>query len=111
MSELPSNEAEAIRADIEQTRAELATTADALAAKLDVKAQARRKADETRARASSAYRSARTSVVAPVQRAWSKAAASPVAAKATEDKRRTAVVLATAVVLSATALIVRRVTR
>lgn len=39
-------EADRIRADIEATRAELAETADALAAKLDVKAQAKAKVDE-----------------------------------------------------------------
>lgn len=108
MSELPSSEAEAIKADIEQARAELANAADALAAKLDVKAQARKKAREAGARVSSAYRSARSSMPEPVQRAWTKAAASPVAAKAAEDKRRTALVVAAVVV---TALVVRRVTR
>jgi hypothetical protein len=111
MSDLPSNEAEAIKADIEQTRAELASTADALAAKLDVKAQAGRKAQAARARVSTTYRSARRSVTEPVQQAWNKAAVSPVAAKAAEDKRRTAVMVAAAVVLTATALIVHRVTR
>lgn len=110
MSELSSNEAEAIRADIEQARAELATTTDALAAKLDVKAQARTKAHLAGAWVSSAYRSVQASAPEPVQRAWSKvgAAASPVAAKAAADKRRTALVAA-AVIL--TALVVRRVTR
>lgn len=37
------SEADRIKADIEATRAELAETADALAAKLDVKAQAKQK--------------------------------------------------------------------
>lgn len=43
MSELPNTEADAIKADIEQARAELAATTDALAAKFDVKANARKR--------------------------------------------------------------------
>jgi ElaB/YqjD/DUF883 family membrane-anchored ribosome-binding protein len=42
---------EEIRADIERTRRELGDTAAAVAAKADVKAQAKAKADETRQRA------------------------------------------------------------
>jgi hypothetical protein len=42
---------EEIRADIEQTRRELGDTAAAVAAKADVKAQAKAKADETKQRA------------------------------------------------------------
>jgi hypothetical protein len=110
MSELSSNEAEAIKADIEQTRAELAATTDALATKLDVKAQARTKAQAAGAGVSRAYQSARSSMPEPVQRAWSKAgtATSPLAAKAAEDKRRTALVAAAVIVA---ALVVRRFTR
>jgi hypothetical protein len=110
MSELSSNEAEAIKADIEQTRAQLAATTDALAARLDVKAQARVKAQAAGGRVSSAYQSARSSMPEPVQRAWSKAGAvaSPVADKAAEDKRRTTLMIAAMVL---TAFVVRRVTR
>lgn len=110
MSELPSNESEAIKADIEQARAELASTADALAAKLDVKSQAEKKVHEAGARVNRAYTTAKTSTPAPVQRAWSKAedAASPVLAKAAEDKKRTALIVGAVLV---TALVVRRLTR
>lgn len=46
-----SPEADRVVADIEATRAELGSTVDALAAKLDVRAQARNRIDETRERA------------------------------------------------------------
>lgn len=110
MTELPENETEAIKADIEETRVELASTADALAAKLDVKAQAGKKAHEAGARVSRAYESAKASTPEPVQRAWRKAesAASPVVAKATEDKKRTALIVGAMVVA---ALVARRVIR
>jgi hypothetical protein len=110
MSELPSNESQAIKADIEQARAELASTADALAAKLDVKSQAGKKVHEAGARVTQAYVSAKTSTPEPVQRAWNKAetAASPVVAKAAEDKKRTALIAGAVVVV---ALVVRRVMR
>ena len=44
-----SNDPDAIRAQIEATREELGDTVEALAAKTDVKAQARRRLDETKA--------------------------------------------------------------
>jgi chromosome segregation ATPase len=110
MSELPSNEAEAIKADIEQARAELASAADALAAKLDVKAQANRKMHEVRARVGTAYSSAKHATPEPVQRAWTKAEAvtSPAVKKAAEDKKRTALIFGAVVVA---AVLVRRFTR
>lgn len=110
MNELSGHESEAIKADIEQARAELASTADALAAKLDVKAQAGRKVHEVGARVNTAYESAKSSTPPPVQSAWGKAevAASPVLAKAAEDKKRTALIAGAVVVA---ALVVRRVMR
>lgn len=105
-----TDETEAIKADIEQARAELAQTADALAAKLDVKAQAERKMHEAGNRAAGAYESAKASAPEPVQKALTKAeqVSAPVVTKAAEDKRRTALVLLGAV---AAALIARRLTR
>lgn len=83
-----------IKADIEQTREQLADTVDALAGKLDVKAQARTKLHEAQLRASTSYQNARSSAPEPVQRALDSAqqAAQPVVAKAAEDKKRTAMI-------------------
>jgi hypothetical protein len=105
-----SDEAEAIKADIEQARAELAGTADALAAKLDVKAQANRKVHDANARVVSAYEHAKTSAPEPVQRAWTAAegAAHPVVVKAAQDKKRTALIAAGVLVA---VLIVKRFAR
>jgi len=91
-----TDDAEALKADIEQARAELAGTADALAAKLDVKRQANRKLYETNARVVSAYEHAKTTSPEPVQRAWvaAEGAARPVVSKAAEDKKRTALIVA-----------------
>jgi hypothetical protein len=106
----PGDEAEAIKAEIQQTRAELAGTADALVAKLDVKAQANHKLHDAGARVTNAYESAKTSAPEPVQRVWTKAeaAASPVVAKAAQDKKRTAIIVGAVL---AAALVVRRLTR
>jgi hypothetical protein len=101
-------EQERIKADIEATRAELAETADALAAKLDVKAQASRKAHEAGEKMSERYAHVRESAPAPVQKALDKTgqAVSPLVAQAAKDKKRTLIVLAgTAVVL----LVIKRV--
>ena len=51
-----------IRQDIEQTREELGDTVEALAAKTDVKAQARAKVDETKERARAAVESTASAV-------------------------------------------------
>lgn len=55
---------EEIEADIEQQRAELADTVDALTAKLDVKAQAGAKVDEVKHRATTDSGKPRPEVVA-----------------------------------------------
>jgi hypothetical protein len=52
-------EADRVVADIEATRAELGETVDALAGKLDVKAQARDRVDETRKQVTRALANAR----------------------------------------------------
>jgi hypothetical protein len=81
-----------IKAEIEATRAELAETADALAAKLDVKAQAKEKAQVAGERLAAKVDQVRAAAPEPVQNAIGKAeqAAQPVLAKAAEDKQRTA---------------------
>lgn len=88
------SDSEALKADIEATRAQLAETADALAAKLDVKAQAGKRVDEVGEKVHNAYDSAKASAPEPVANAIGKVeqAAAPVLAKATEDKKRTALI-------------------
>jgi len=107
-----SEEADAIKADIEQARAELAGTADALAAKLDVKNNVKtavnQKVHEAGERVTTAYGSVKEATPEPVQKAWSRAesAAQPVVAKAGEDKKRTALIVAGVL---ATVIVVRRI--
>ena len=95
-------DAERLKAEIEATRAELAQTADALAAKLDVKAQASKKVHAVGEKVSDSYTHVHDAAPAPVQKALDKTgqAVSPVVARAAADKRRTLLVLAgTAAVL------------
>jgi hypothetical protein len=89
-------DAESVKAEIVATRAELAETADALAAKLDVKAQASHKLHETGDRMSAKYQELKSSAPPQVQKAIAKVeqAAQPVLAKAGEDKKRTAMITA-----------------
>ncbi|MDT4892414.1 MAG: hypothetical protein QOE97_1449 [Pseudonocardiales bacterium] len=100
----------AIQADIERTRAELADTVDALAAKLDVKAQAKQRAHELAVQAGDRVEKAKAVAPEPVQQALDKVTevSRPVVAKAAEDKRRTAVIVAGALVAL---LVLRRVRR
>jgi len=86
---------DSIKADIEATRAQLAQTADALAAKLDVQAQADNLVQDVAAKAADAYESAKASAPEPVQKVIGKAevAAQPVVAKAAQDKLRTALIV------------------
>jgi hypothetical protein len=90
---------EEIKADIAATRAELAETADALAAKLDVKAQANERLHAVGEKVTSSYERARAATPEPVQKAIGKAevAAQPVLNAAAEDKKRTALVIGGAV--------------
>ncbi|SHF74923.1 Protein of unknown function [Jatrophihabitans endophyticus] len=99
-----------IKADIEQTRAQLAETADALAAKLDVKSQAGKKVHEVGEKASAKYDSAKQSAPAPVQQALGKVehAGAPVVAKAAEDKKRTALIVGGAVAVVFVALRIKK---
>jgi hypothetical protein len=90
-----------LKSDIERTRAELAETVDALAAKLDVKAQARERMHAVADQAGQAMGRARSSAPVPVQHALDtvEQAARPVVAKAAADKKRAALVAGGLVVL------------
>jgi Protein of unknown function (DUF3618) len=107
---MTESEQDKLKAEIEATRAELAETADALAAKLDVKAQANKKAQAAGDKLTETYAHVRDSAPAPVQKAIGTAerAAQPVIVKAGEDKKRTAGVVGGVVVVI---LVVRRVRR
>jgi Protein of unknown function (DUF3618) len=97
-----------LKAEIEATRAELAQTADALAAKLDVKAQAKDRVHDVGDTVSAKYHQARSAAPEPVQKAIGQVghAAEPVIRRAGEDKKRTALIVAGAV---AALLVVRRI--
>jgi Protein of unknown function (DUF3618) len=103
-------DAESVKAEIVATRAELAETADALAAKLDVKAQASHKLHETGDRMGAKYEQAKSSAPPQVQKAIAKVeqAAQPVLTKAGEDKKRTAMIVAGGLV---GLLVLRRLTK
>jgi uncharacterized protein YjbJ (UPF0337 family) len=81
--------AEEIRTGIEQTRAELADTVDALTDKLNVKARAGDKVGEAKAKVSGAAAQAKAKAPEPVQHALETvgAKARPVAHQATEQMR------------------------
>ena len=97
-----------IEADIIATRAELAETADALAAKLDVKAQASHRVHEAGDKVSEKYGELKDKAPQPVQKVIGKTeqAVSPLVAQAAADKRRTFLVLGGVV---AAILVVRRI--
>lgn len=97
-------EQDRLKADIEATRAELAETADALATKLDVKAQAERKVQGVRQQVSSRYAAVRDSAPPPVRKVLG--AGEQVVARAAKDKRATVIVLASTVTV---VIVVRRV--
>jgi hypothetical protein len=104
------SDARQIKSEIEQTRAELAQTVDALSAKLDVKAQAGHRAHEMQARAARAYGNAKASAPPPVRHAWERAevTAQPVVMKAREDPKRTALVVGGGILALLILLRVRR---
>lgn len=97
-----------IKADIVATRAELAETADAIAAKLDVKAQAADRLHSAGTNITHRYEHAKQQAPEPVQKALTQveAAAQPVVNAAAEDKKRTALVIGGVLVAL---LILRRV--
>lgn len=101
---------DAIKADIVATRAELAETADALAAKLDVKAQANAKLHAAGEKVGERYVRLRASAPEPVQKAIGKVeqAGRPVAAKVAADKKRAALIAGGAVVALLVAKRVRK---
>lgn len=104
------SEIEKVRSDIELTRAELARTVDALHAKMDVKAMAKERADQAGARVAESYQHAKAAAPEPVQHALGRVerAASPLVAKAAQDKKRTALIAGGAVLAL---LVLRRVRR
>lgn len=99
-----------IKADIEKTRAELADTVDSLTAKLDVKAQAKHRVHEVEQRAAQSYEQAKAKAPEPVRQAVDSVerAARPIATRAAQDKRRTALVAGGVLLL---VVVVRRVRR
>ncbi|MGI8760240.1 MAG: DUF3618 domain-containing protein [Jatrophihabitantaceae bacterium] len=99
-----------IQRDIERTRAELAETVDALSAKLDVKAQAKQRVHEAGDTAGQAYQHAKAAAPPQLQQAIDKAeqAARPLLEKAAQDKQRTAMIAAGALVFL---LVMRRLRR
>lgn len=101
-------DADLLKADIAATRAELAATADALAAKLDVKAQAQKKAHNLGEAAGEKYAAAKDAAPEPVQKIIDRAehAAQPVVAQATANKKRTALIVGGVLAL---VFVVRRV--
>lgn len=103
-------EADKVRSDIELTRAELADTVDALQARLDVKALARRRAQELESRVLDGYARARAAAPPPVQVALGKVeqVTAPVLSRAAQDKKRAATVLGGALLAL---LVVRRLRR
>lgn len=97
-------EQERLKADIAATRAELAETADALAAKLDVKAQAERRVHEAGEKVTGRYTAARDAAPPPVRKALG--VTEQALARAAADKRATMIVIAGTVVAI---VVVRRV--
>lgn len=89
MSDSDQAGAEEIRTDIEQTRAELADTVDALTDKLNVRARAGDKVGEAKAKVSCAAAQAKVKAPEPVQRALESVGAKtgPVAHQAAEQIR------------------------
>jgi len=79
------SEVDQIKAQVEQSRADLADTVDELAERLNVKSQAKAKADDLRSAAAAKATRLKQSMPAPVQHAID-----TVAAKATPVARRTA---------------------
>ena len=88
------SDVEDLKSEIEQTRAELADTVDALTAKLDVKAQASERAHELAGKAAARYEEAKSSAPEPVRQAIGtvEQAARPVVHKAKQDPRRAALI-------------------
>ena len=83
MSETPQS-ADEIREEIEQTRAELGETVDALTSKLDVKAQAHDRVDAAKATVAAKATQAKQAAPVPVRNALDQAssAAAPLVEKA-----------------------------
>ena len=111
MSDTEPTSPDDLRQEIDATRADLADTVDALSAKLDVKAQAKAKADEVKTTMSDAAAKAKASTPPPVQRSIERAGSiiKPAAAKA--EPYRVQILAGAASVLVIVLLLRRRVRR
>ena len=109
MTETPQT-ADEIRAEIEQTRAELGSTVDALTAKLDVKAQAHDRVDAAKASVVAQASRAKQAAPAPIQNAMDSAgsAAAPLVDRARPYSKQ---ILAGAGALLALVVVLRRRSR
>jgi hypothetical protein len=107
MSDPNPPDAAQIRHDIEETRADLAGTVDALSAKLDVKAQAKTKAKDVKAGVTEAVAKGKQSAPPVVQNILDRAgiALAPAAAKARSYRLQ---IMAVATSAAAVALLARR---
>jgi MYXO-CTERM domain-containing protein len=95
----PNADKDDIQADIEQTRAELGETVEALSAKLDVKERAKEKVDETKERAKDKVHETKERVVER---------ADTLRHTATDDPKRAMPVVAAVAVLALIGIIVWR---
>lgn len=88
------SEADAIRSEIEASRAEMARTLDALSIRLNPRVQSHRLADQMAQRAQHAYKQARAAAPEPVRDALDKVieAAKPYAQQAAAEPKRTAMI-------------------
>jgi hypothetical protein len=103
----PMSKADNIKSDIRSTRAELAHTVDALAAKFDVKTQAGARAHDAGQKAIAAFEHAKAATPEPMQHAVGKleSAAAPAVAKVSGNKKRAALIFVGVV---AAAMVARR---
>ncbi len=106
----PPSDPDEIRAEIEQTRADLADTVDALSAKLDVKARAGDKAHELKQSVADATTRAKESAPPQVQQSLDRAQAvlEPAVGKAVEAARPYRTQLLIGVAVAVVLLVVRR---
>jgi hypothetical protein len=90
----PVSEADAIRSEIETSRAEMARTLDALSVRLDPRVQSHKVADQLSARAQRAYEQARAAAPEPARNALDRisVAAKPYVQRALAEPKRTAMI-------------------
>jgi hypothetical protein len=88
------SEADALRSEIEQSRAAMARTLDALSTRLDPRVQSHRLAGQFAERAQHAYQRGRAAAPPPVRKAFDRLteAARPYAQRAAKEPKRAALV-------------------